>query len=60
MWVSRGGKYQDWVLNHIRLDGSILWQEQDLGLGVCLVGELWALPCEAAPPAGKHKNQDWG
>lgn len=46
-------------MNHVRLDHSTLWQVQDLGLRVGLVGELWARPFWASAPTGEHESQGW-
>lgn len=42
----------DW--NH-----SSPWQVQDLGLGVGLLEEPWALPCWATAPFHEHECQGW-
>lgn len=46
--------------NQTRLEYSTPWQIQDPGLGVGLVGELWAFPCWAAAPSSEHGSQDMG
>lgn len=43
----------------VKLDCSSPWQEQDPGLGECLVRKLCAFPCWDIPITGEHENQVW-
>lgn len=43
----------------VRLDRNTPWNVQDPGLGLGLLGKLWAFFCWAAATAGVHESQGW-
>lgn len=51
----------EWVkASHVILNCSTPLASAKLGLGVGLVGEMWAHPYCIAAPTGEHKSQGWG